>query len=215
MAHIEQMWFFQNCKNHFPRYFKGKNILEIGSLNINGSIRVFFNDCEFKGIDIGSGEGVDEICFGENYAANANSYDVVTSTEVFEHAENWDLIVLNMVRLLKRDGLMIFTCASHGRKQHGTRLFDAAAAPYVASSVDYYKNLIASDFQEILNFDYWFSNYIFVEDGDCLYFAGLAKNEYGYNESMNSLKAGYDKYLYKRRILGMPHQYIIDNNLLD
>lgn len=208
MAHTEQMFFFQNVKHFFPRFFKDTRVLEIGSLNINGTVRVFFDNAQYTGIDIGPGDCVDETCRGEDYPAPANTFDVVMSTEVFEHAENWDLIFQNMLRMVKRNGLVAFSCASRGRTQHGTSLFSMEAAPHVAASTDYYRNLMAKDFTDAFKMDHWFSDYEFIEDMDCLYFVGLAKKETDCLPQMAVFKQAYGDYLYKRHVLGLPHKYI-------
>lgn len=213
MAHTEQMAFFNNARHYFPRHFRQTRVLEIGSLNINGTVRVFFDGCEYKGLDIGPGPCVDEICNGEDFGAAAGSYDVVLSTEVFEHTEDWDLIFLNMLRLMKKDGLLLFSCASYGRTQHGTRLFSAGAAPHVAASTDYYRNLGAKDFNDAFNMGHWFADHCFVEDQNCLYFAGLGRRETAYLPAMKDFKEAYRQYLYKRHILGLPHEYIMTGKL--
>jgi SAM-dependent methyltransferase len=208
MAHVEQMFFFQNVRHFFPRYFEGTRVLEIGALNINGTVRVFFDKAQYTGIDIGVGDCVDEVCRGEDYPAAACTFDVVLSTEVFEHAENWDLIFLNMLRLAKPDGLVAFSCASRGRTQHGTSLFSGHAAPHVAQSTDYYRNLMAKDFTDAFKMEFWFSDFFFVEDMDCLYFVGLVRKETNYLQSMQLFKQAYGDYLHKRHVLGLPHKYI-------
>jgi hypothetical protein len=43
MAHPEQQKFFEQLKVLFPDHFSGKiNVLEIGSQDINGTVRDFF-----------------------------------------------------------------------------------------------------------------------------------------------------------------------------
>lgn len=64
LAHDTQMWFFQNIKAFFPRFFDNVSVLEIGSLNINGTVREFFTNCNFTGIDIGPGPCVDIVIPG-------------------------------------------------------------------------------------------------------------------------------------------------------
>ena len=213
MAHGEQEFFFLNVKHFFPRYFDSSRVLEIGALNINGTVRTLFDKAHYTGIDIGEGDCVDEVCRGEDYPAAANSFDVVLSTEVFEHAENWDLIFLNMMRMVKSNGLIAFSCAGRGRIQHGTSLFSPDAAPHVALSTDYYRNLTAKDFTDAFNMDHWFSAYHFIEDMDSLYFVGLARKEDDYVQTMQLLKQAYGDYLHKRHILGLPHKYIMTGAL--
>ena len=81
MSHEEQLNYVKKLKYKFPSYFNRKKILEIGSLNINGSIREFFDECNYVGLDIFFGDGVDIVCEGQKYNAPDNSYDVVCSTE--------------------------------------------------------------------------------------------------------------------------------------
>lgn len=45
MSHPEQMNFVKELKNKFANYFIDSKVLEIGSLNINGTIRNFFERC--------------------------------------------------------------------------------------------------------------------------------------------------------------------------
>ena len=59
MSHPAQMQFVASLKERFPDYFIRKDVLEIGSLNINGSIREFFQQCVYLGVDIGPGKDVD------------------------------------------------------------------------------------------------------------------------------------------------------------
>lgn len=208
---FEQMFFFDNVKVFLPSYFQSKNVLEVGSLDINGSVRGFFENSDYMGIDIGPGPKVDLVCGGEDFPGKAKQYDVVISTEVFEHTEDWDLILLNMLRLMKRDGILLFSCASWGREQHGTTLCHSAMAPHVATSSDYYKNLIEEDFRSCLQLDYWFADYAFILDVGCLYFVGIGRMATQHVATIGHFKTTYKEYLYKKNILGLPHDYIMGN----
>ena len=77
MAHPEQRDFILKVKEKYPEFFKGKKVLDIGSLDINGSARDFFEDCDYTGIDVGEGKGVDIVCPGEEWNAPDQTYDVV------------------------------------------------------------------------------------------------------------------------------------------
>ena len=209
MAHQEQMWFISNCRSFFPEYFVQKKVLEIGSLDINGSIRPFFSKCEFVGVDIGPGKGVDVVCKGEDLGGNAFEFDVVVSTEVFEHTSNWDIILLNMIRKVKREGLLIFSCAGFGRDQHGTKLFTPGAAPHVSGGDDYYRNLSVQDFEERISLKSWFSSYLFIEEVGSLYFIGLGREFLNGENRLRPMKYAYEAYLKLRLVDGLPHSYAV------
>ena len=178
MAHIQQFRFINFINQVLPEFFDSKKVLEIGSLNINGSVRRFYNDCDYTGIDVAPGNDVDIVSNGENYYEKANTYDVIISCECMEHNPMYQKTWLNMLRMLKDDGLLIMTCATFGRPQHGTSLNEPVSSPLtIQLGQDYYKNLIQSDF-EIVNLSSFFSDHLFETDysSQDLYFAGLGKN---------------------------------------
>jgi len=175
MAHIQQIRFIGHVKSFLPEFFTSRRVLEIGSLDINGSVRSFYENVEYIGIDVASGQGVDVVSRGENYRGDADSFDVVVSCECMEHNPMFEKTWLNMVRLLKSDGLMLMTCASFGRLQHGTSLNEPGSSPLTISlGQDYYRNLIKEDF-EFIRLEKFFSDFFFVTDYSSfdLYFVGL------------------------------------------
>jgi SAM-dependent methyltransferase len=177
MAHKEQQNFVEAVKNVFPDSFKNTRVLEIGSLNINGTIRVFFENCDYIGVDVGEGPGVDLVCNGEDLDHPDNSYDTVASTECFEHTPAWLEIFKNMTRMVKPGGLVFFTCASTGRPEHGTTRTKPEDSPLL--NWDYYRNLTKEDFTSSMNLSDHFKlhEFIFNEESCDLYFFGLKKDE--------------------------------------
>ena len=75
MSHYTQRQFVEWVKAAFPDSFKGKRVLEVGSLDINGSVRGYFQDCEYIGLDVGPGPGVDVVCGGQEYDAPSGSFE--------------------------------------------------------------------------------------------------------------------------------------------
>jgi len=178
MAHIQQFRFINFVKEMMPSYFDGKKVLEIGSLNINGSVRTFFNEVDYTGIDVAEGLGVDLVSKGEDFASPANSFDVIISCECMEHNPMYEKTWLNMLRLLKNDGLIIMTCATFGRAQHGTSTSEPVSSPLtIGLGQDYYKNLIQVDF-EFVDLSKFFVDYKFETDHSShdLYFVGIGLN---------------------------------------
>ena len=93
------------------------NVIEVGSLNINGSVRELAPDADWYGIDIVAGPDVDEVADGATWTP-VWTPDVVVCCEVFEHTPDWATIIGNMASWLPLEGQMILTCAGPGRAPH-------------------------------------------------------------------------------------------------
>jgi SAM-dependent methyltransferase len=178
MAHLQQAQFVDNLRLKLPGYFKNTKVLEIGSLNINGSVRSFFEGCDYIGIDLEEGPGVDIVCAGQDFQAPPQSFDVVCSLECFEHNPFWLETFINMARLCRPGGLIFFTCATTGRPEHGTARTTPQDSPFtVNAGWDYYRNLTERDFRQQIYFDALFQySYFSVGASTCdLYFYGKMK----------------------------------------
>lgn len=161
MAHNEQREFIQIVKDVFPEYFEWTTVLEVGSLDINGTVRDFFTNCAYVGCDIGPGNGVDIVCGGQDLRFPPTNFDVAISAECFEHNPYWLETFRNMTRMTKLTGMVVFTCAGEGRPEHGTTRSDIGSSPLtVGAGWEYYRNLTPEDFQTVeydvdMDYDYW------------------------------------------------------------
>jgi SAM-dependent methyltransferase len=176
MAHQQQFDYIQGLKSKFPFYFSKKKVLEVGSLDINGSVRAFFDNCDYLGIDVAKGPGVDLVCEGQDLDHEDNTYDTVISCECFEHNPYWVETFNNMHRMAKPQGLIIMTCATTGRPEHGTSKTSPHASPLtVEKGWDYYKNLTAKHFTEKMDLNGMFSEHRFESNhvSHDLYFYGI------------------------------------------
>jgi SAM-dependent methyltransferase len=175
MAHPQQLQFVQVAAQHMADDFSGKRILEIGSYNVNGSIRPFFPGSTYVGADIIPGPDVDVVCPGEKLAESDETYDLTVSCECFEHNPQWRETFLNMYRMTKPGGVVVFTCATTGRLEHGTRRTLPGSSPGNQDvGWDYYKNLTARDFRSRIRFDELFREHFFTKNAASqdLYFIG-------------------------------------------
>jgi SAM-dependent methyltransferase len=160
MAHQEQSDFVNKVKEMFPSYFTNRKVLEVGSYNVNGSVRSFFTDCAYIGIDVVEGPCVDIVCPGQLYKPET-PFEVVVSCEMLEHNMHWAPTLKNMVRVLEPGGLLLITCASTGRAEHGTTISHPGASPSNALYGNYYRNLIEKDFRYVLDMQKMFTSYQF------------------------------------------------------
>lgn len=189
MAHKEQIDYINRVKNKFPHFFTKQKVLGVGTFNVCGTESQFFANCDYKGLDLGPGEGVDIICPAQDYDAPDESYNTIISCECFEHNPYYKETIQNIVRLLVPGGMFLFTCATTGRPVHGTRSLEEQSKakwerwktmPNVIREDwdnDYYMNLTEEDIRECVDVDEVFSSYKFeVESNHCdLYFWGIKK----------------------------------------
>jgi hypothetical protein len=162
----------------FPDMFRGTRVLEIGSLDVNGSVRQFFNDCQYTGVDVAPGPGVDVVGDGSDAVLTLNDWDVVCSCEMFEHNPRWSETWRNMVGWCRSGGLVFMSCATEGRPEHGTSRTTPADSPLtVARGWEHYRNLTEADFRGAVDVDKTFSRYRFyVHLGHKdLYFYGIKR----------------------------------------
>lgn len=183
MAHRQQRDFCTRVKAINPQFFHNVNVLDVGSLDINGSNRFLFTGEQgsYIGIDIAPGKNVDAVSKGHEWSVADNYYDTIVSTECFEHDMFYPQTLKNIVRMLKPGGLFLFTCATVGRREHGTKRTTITDSP--TSQIedngwcDYYKNLTAKDVRDAIDVDAIFSEHMF---SGCyvtadLYFYGIKK----------------------------------------
>ncbi len=159
-------------KHLFPDFFTGKKVLEVGSLDINGSIRAAFKNCEYIGIDLGEGKGVDVICPIAEYI-HPEEFDVVVSTECGEHSRTWHQDLIQMYENLKPNGLLIYTAAGPKRQEHGTTRTTPGDAPFTN---DWYRNIDISDFRSALPANLFSVQELKLVRADCdIIFYGIKK----------------------------------------
>lgn len=132
-----------------PQYFLGRKVLEVGSLNVNGSVRKFFRRCDYTGIDLGPGPGVDAVMHVADFPKIEARWEVVISCEAMEHDGRWFDSVVAMQRLIVPGGLLLVTCAGPERGVHGFKGMAEECSPH---TLDHYRNLSRGDIEPLLHF---------------------------------------------------------------
>lgn len=107
-----------------PDAVRGKSVIEVGSYDFNGSVRepIKRMGCaSYLGVDMVAGPGVDEVCDATKVVSRFGdqSFDVVLSTEMLEHARHWRSTVNNLKRVVKPGGTLLVTTRSRGFPYHG------------------------------------------------------------------------------------------------
>ena len=102
-----------------PLWYANGAVLEIGAVNINGTIRDLFPTTRrYVGIDQVLGPCVDIVTTAELFVAGS-LFDLVLCCEVLEHAKRPQAIVDCAYRSLRIGGMLILTCAGWQRQIHG------------------------------------------------------------------------------------------------
>ena len=106
-----------------PLDIKGKDILEVGSYNVNGTVKPYVmsqGPRTYVGTDLRPGPGVDIVCNVSNLLDHfkPESFDGIITTEMLEHVENWSEAIDVMKNLLRPCGWLLLTTRSLGFPLH-------------------------------------------------------------------------------------------------
>lgn len=94
-----------------------KDTLEVGSLDVNGSVRPLFSG-HYTGVDMRDGPGVDVVAKADSLPFPDTAFDVVVSTEMLEHDPYPWLSLHEMGRVLRRGGHLLLTARGNGFGEH-------------------------------------------------------------------------------------------------
>lgn len=173
--HREQKEWCESIKERFPDYFDTVRVLDIGSLDVNGTNRYLFKNSYYVGVDVVRGPGVDIVCPG--HEVSGERYNVVLSTNSLEHDMFWFLTLPNMMRMTESGGLMFFSCA-YSRRQHGTAIAspnDSGTTRLEGHWKNYYRNLKLLDVYAVMNPERHFRSFMVGVAGRDLRFWGIRK----------------------------------------
>lgn len=101
----------------------GKRVLEVGALDVNGSLRPLIkalSPSEYVGIDIEMGPNVDEVCDASHIVDRfgVESFDLVVTTEMLEHVRDWRSTIANLKQAVSVEGVLVITTRSFGVPYH-------------------------------------------------------------------------------------------------
>ena len=118
--HTSALESFLDFQNTYLSPLKSKNtikVAEIGSYSFNSAIKKdILNELEYIGVDIQKGPNVDIVLDNPyKFPFEDNSIDVIISISAFEHTEFFWLTYLEILRVLKPDGLFFLNAPSNGK----------------------------------------------------------------------------------------------------
>jgi len=95
-------------------------ILEVGSRDVNGTFRIYFDNpnWEYIGLDLVKGPGVDIVSLEPyRYPFDDCSFDLIVSGQTIEHVEDTHQFMREIGRLIKPGGL-VYVSAPHDCEEH-------------------------------------------------------------------------------------------------
>lgn len=105
-----------------PDLVAGKSVIEVGSYDVNGTVRPYIEahgPSSYLGVDISEGPGVDLVAdvaaLPEQFP---DGFDLVVSTEMLEHVEDWRSAVKALIRLVSPGGTLALSTRSPGFPYH-------------------------------------------------------------------------------------------------
>jgi SAM-dependent methyltransferase len=109
--------FFDVYSQPFLESVEPTKVVEIGSQDVNGSIRQCSpSTFQYIGVDFVEGKGVD-VLLDDPYTLpfEDKSVSIVVSSSCLEHSEFFWLLYLEMLRILKDDGILYINVPSNGQ----------------------------------------------------------------------------------------------------
>lgn len=101
-----------------PLRGSAQRIVDIGSMDVNGTYRTLFDDdnWQYTGLDLDAGKGVDIVLSNPYHwrEIKTASADVVVSGQALEHVDYFWLTLLEIERILKPGGMLCLLVPSGG-----------------------------------------------------------------------------------------------------
>jgi SAM-dependent methyltransferase len=109
---------YLNAKKFFEKYcnhnIKDKKILDVGSYDVNGTMKPIFENGIYIGLDMEEGPNVDVVGVSHDIPFKDNYFDIVISSSCFEHDDMFWVSFQEMCRVLKPGGLMYVQAPQNG-----------------------------------------------------------------------------------------------------
>jgi len=109
---------YVNAEKFYNKYcsdnIENKKILDVGSYDVNGTLKPIFQKGNYIGLDMENGPNVDIVSNAHEIPFKDNHFDIVLSSSCFEHDDMFWETFLEMSRVLKPGGFMYVQAPSNG-----------------------------------------------------------------------------------------------------
>jgi len=109
-----------SLKIKYPESFKGVRVLELGSGNVNGTVRDYFEDTkEHIGVDFRKMDCVDLVSYAKDTKFRKSHFDTLISYSMIEHDPDWKESLGNNFPFIKKGGLIFLAWGGESNAKHG------------------------------------------------------------------------------------------------
>ena len=109
---------YVNAEKFYHKYceknIENKKILDVGSYDVNGTMKPIFKKGQYVGLDMEAGPNVDIVGVSHNIPFEKDEFDIVISSSCFEHDDMFWISFQEMCRVLKPGGYMYVQAPSNG-----------------------------------------------------------------------------------------------------
>jgi SAM-dependent methyltransferase len=109
---------YVNAEKFYQKYcevnIENKKILDVGSYDVNGTMKPIFQKGKYVGLDMEEGPNVDIVGVSHKIPFEKDEFDIVISSSCFEHDDMFWISFQEMCRVLKPGGYMYVQAPSNG-----------------------------------------------------------------------------------------------------
>jgi len=109
---------YVNAEKFYHKYceknIENKKILDVGSYDVNGTMKPIFEKGQYVGLDMEAGPNVDIVGVSHNIPFEKDEFDIIISSSCFEHDDMFWISFQEMCRVLKHGGYMYVQAPSNG-----------------------------------------------------------------------------------------------------
>jgi len=109
---------YSNAEKFYQKYcqdnIENKKILDVGSYDVNGTMKPIFEKGIYIGLDMEKGPNVDVVGVSHDIPFERDEFDIVISSSCFEHDDMFWISFKEMCRVLKPGGYMYIQAPSNG-----------------------------------------------------------------------------------------------------
>jgi hypothetical protein len=121
------------------------SLLSLGGRDVNGNCDSLFPKAAITVLDIRPGDGVDIVADAATWDPGDQRWDVVLSTECFEHTASWRAICRTAYAACAPGGRLIVTTAAPGRAPHS-----AVDGAFRLLPGEHYANIRPAELERVL-----------------------------------------------------------------